>query len=317
MKKTRVFFATDVHGSEKVFMKFVNSGKFYGVDALILGGDLTGKMIVPIVLQEDGSHVANFMGTETVVRGEQELHQLEKNIRFTGHYSYRTSPDEKAELDAKDEKIQALFSDLMTQSVRSWVKVAEERLTGSRIKCYIMPGNDDRFEVDEAFEGSSAVVNPEGKILWLDDDHEMISTGYSNITPWKAPRDTSEEQLTERIEKMASQVQNMEKCIFNFHCPPFGSELDIAPLVDENLKYIKKTGEGFAFDHVGSKAIQQAIEKYQPLLGLHGHIHESRGVCKIGRTLCINPGSEYTEGVLRGAIVTIKDGKVDYQLTSG
>jgi Icc-related predicted phosphoesterase len=68
---------------------------------------------------------------------------------------------------------------------------------------------------------------------------------------------------------------------------------------------------------VGSKAVRRAIETYQPILSLHGHIHESRGVATIGRTVCINPGSEYPDGVLRGAIVDFdRDGVKSYVLTS-
>jgi len=68
----------------------------------------------------------------------------------------------------------------------------------------------------------------------------------------------------------------------------------------------------------GSKSVRRAIEKYQPLLGLHGHIHESQSVAKIGKTTCINPGSEYGEGVLRGCIVILGDGKIEgYQMTRG
>jgi Icc-related predicted phosphoesterase len=298
-------------------MKFVNAAKFYKADVLILGGDITGKMIVPIVKQSDGSYICTFLGIERRVRGEQELLDLEKTIRFTGHYPYRTTPEEKAELDANQTKVQTLFAEIMCEGVRRWIRIAEERLKGTGIKCYILPGNDDRLEVDEAFNESSIVINPEGKVVWIDNDYEMISTGYSNITPWKAPRDIPEEELNKKIKNMISKLENMGNSIFNFHCPPYGTELDIAPLVDEEFKYITRAGEGFVFDHVGSKAVREAIEKYQPLLGLHGHIHESRGVSKIGRTLCLNPGSEYSEGVLRGVIVTLEKGKVNYQMTSG
>jgi Icc-related predicted phosphoesterase len=56
---------------------------------------------------------------------------------------------------------------------------------------------------------------------------------------------------------------------------------------------------------VGSKAVRTAIEKHYPLLGLHGHVHESRGKTALGRTLCFNPGSFYTEGILTGAVIDL------------
>ena len=116
---------------------------------------------------------------------------------------------------------------------------------------------------------------------------------------------------------MASSVQDMPNCIFNLHCPPFDTGIDQAPLLDEELR--PRIGiQGVEMAPVGCQAVRQAIEHYQPLLGLHGHIHESKGVASLGRTLCINPGSEYSEGVLRGALVTIKKGKVvSHMFTSG
>ena len=299
-------------------MKFINAAKFYKVDVLILSGDLTGKMIVPIIRQADGTYTCNFLGIPRKISKEEELLALERDIRFTGFYPYHTTPEEKAMLDADKAKRDDLFTKLMLDGIKRWISIAEEKLKGSSVKCYIMPGNDDVMEIDEAFGDSSVVINPDCKVVWIDDSHEMISSGCSNITPWRAPRDIPEEELNKKIDAMASKVQKMENCIFNFHCPPWGEEIDLAPLVDENFRYIGKVGQGVTVDHVGSKAVRQAIEKYQPLLGLHGHIHESRGVCKIGRTVCINPGSEYSEGILRGAIIELKEkGKLSYQLTSG
>jgi len=162
------------------------------------------------------------------------------------------------------------------------------------------------------------VINPEEKVVPVDDKHEMISTGYTNITPWNCPRDVSEEELAKKIENMTSKVTNMKNCIFNFHCPPYDSSIDSAPKLDKDLKPAVSPGGEMLMIPVGSTAVRAAIEKYQPLLGLHGHIHESRGTAKIGRTLCLNPGSEYGEGILRGALITLEDDKVkSHQLTSG
>jgi Icc-related predicted phosphoesterase len=308
-----VFFSADVHGSEKAFMKFLNAGKFYKVDNLILGGDLTGKMIVTVVEHGSGTYKAHFLGSEVVATNENELMELEKNIRYTGYYPYRTDPAGKEALDSDPSKLNALFSQLMNQSVARWIKIAEERLKGIGIPCYMMPGNDDRLDLDKVFEESNYVMNPEGKVVDLDENHEMISTGYTNITPWRAPRDISEEELSKRIESMVSEVRKMDNCVFQFHCPPYDTNLDTAPKLDEQLR--PSTSETIS---AGSKAVRESIEKYQPLLGLHGHIHESKGVDRIGRTLCINPGSEYTEGILRGALLSIQDGKVkNYLLTTG
>ena len=298
MALTRIFFTSDVHGSEVCFMKFLNAAKFYQAQILILGGDVTGKMIVPIVQQPDGTYAAEFLGNNQVLKSKEEREGLEKNIRNSGFYPYLTEPAEMDKL-TNDKKLQdQLFSRVMADGVKRWVGIAEQRLKGTNIKCYISPGNDDRFDIDGVLKGSSAILYPEDQVVSIDDHHEMITTAWTNPTPWNSPRETSEEDLAKRIGEMTSKVKNMETCIFNLHCPPYDTPLDSAPELDETLKPKVKGGGGISMVHVGSKSVKAAIEKHQPLLGIHGHIHESRGFVKIGRTLCINPGSEYGEGIL-------------------
>jgi Icc-related predicted phosphoesterase len=306
-----------VHGSDVCFKKFINAASFYDVDVLILGGDITGKMIVPIIEQPNGSFEANFLGKQVILNNEEEIKQLEQKIRNAGFYPYRTNPQEVTKLKEDEKMLNELFSRLMMESVKKWIEFAESKLQKLKVKCFIMPGNDDQFIIDQILNSSKIIVNPEGKALHLDEHHEMISTGYANITPWRCPRDVSEEELAKKINNMISQVDNIKNCIFNFHCPPYGTTLDLAPKLDENLKPIV-SGGGFIMEHVGSKAIRKAIEEYQPLLGLHGHIHESRGIDNIGRTICLNAGSEYIEGVLRGIIIILSDGKIkSYYPVSG
>jgi Icc-related predicted phosphoesterase len=207
----------------------------------------------------------------------------------------------------------------MFESIERWVRMTEERLKGTGVKCYISAGNDDTYNIDPILDSSDVMIHPDEKLVMIDDMHEMISTGKSNMTPWKCPRDVPEEELAKHIDDLASQVNNLEKCIFNIHVPPYGTGIDSAPELDENLKPKLAPGGGTISIPVGSKAVRAAIEKYQPLLGLHGHIHESKGTFKIGRTLCINPGSEYTEGILRGFLCDLdeKKGVKDFLFTSG
>ena len=313
-----MFYTTDLHGSEQCFLKFVNAGKFYKVNVLVCGGDITGKMIVPLIQKGDDIFEAEFLGKSQTAKGDEATKQLEKSISYAGYYPFRTTKEEMTRLNANPAEVDKLFSDLMRQRVERWVKVAEEKLKGTGINCIITPGNDDRMDIDSAFEASDFVINPEGKVVSIDDNHEMISTGYTNITPWNCPRDISEEELGKKLEDMASKVKNMSTCIFNLHCPPYDSNIDSAPKLDKDLKPIVSPGGEMVMIPVGSTSVRAAIEKYQPLLGLHGHIHESRGTAKIGRTLCLNPGSEYGEGILRGALITFENDKVkSYQLTSG
>jgi len=308
MPDTRIVFASDVHGSERTFLKFVNSAAFYKANVIILGGDITGKLIIPLIQRSDGTVKTTFLDSEIIV-DKDGLKSLEKRIEDTGFYPYLTTADEKQELDSDPLKIDKLFSELMVQRVKKWLQLAETRLKGTGVKCFMSPGNDDNFAVDKAFEDFKYVIYPEGKVVMIDDHHEMISCGYSNITPFKCPRDIPEEQLLCKIEAMVSQVKDIKNCIFNLHCPPYNSMIDTAPELDPSLKPVIRDGQP-SFIPVGSKAVRQMIEKYQPLLGLHGHIHESKGFFKIGRTICLNPGSEYSEGILRSALVVLDSTKV-------
>ncbi|MBS7621196.1 metallophosphoesterase [Candidatus Bathyarchaeota archaeon] len=314
---TRILFATDVHGATQTFLKFVNAAKFYGVDALILGGDITGKMVIPIIEQSDGSYEANFMDTRYTLKSAKELKELENKILFVGFYPYYTNEEEIKALTSDQEKAHKIFMQLMCERIKEWIGIAEERLKNTDIKCFITGGNDDPLEVTQLIKNlqSEHVINPEEVKVFVD-GHEMISCGWGNITPWKCARDISEDELAEKIEAMTDQVEDMRSCIFNFHVPPINSTLDTCVKLDLSAMPPRPIiGE---FVNAGSVAVRDAIMKHQPLLGLHGHIHESRGAIKIGRTLCINPGSEYSEGILRAAIINIaKDKILSYQFVSG
>ncbi len=316
MSRTRIFFVTDVHGSDRCFRKFVNAGKFYTANVLILGGDITGKIVVPIVKQPDGRFKCDYGGKETVLKSQSEVDDAVKNIRDSGYYAYLTEPKEIEELSAKPQLLHQLFIKLMRESLQNWLKLAEERLKGTGIKCYISPGNDDFFEIDEILNSSSYVVNPEEKVVDIG-DHEMITLGYTNHTPWNSPREVDERVLQEKIEKMVGQTKDTKKAVFNLHVPPIDTLIDQAPKLNGNFKPVVSGGT-LVMISAGSSAVRSGIEKYQPLVGMHGHIHESRGTVKIGRTMCFNPGSEYNSGILRGLLCDLeRDSIRSYMLTSG
>lgn len=315
--RIRLFFATDVHGSEKCFLKFINSPAAYKVSVLILGGDITGKMIVPIVKRDDGTCSAEFLGTKQTLKSDSEIEEMEKRIRFTGYYPYRTNTEEMIAMQHDPAKVDAAFTQVMSDTLRHWTHIAEERLKGQGVKIYMTGGNDDRMEIEDVLKSSSYVIDPEGELVTLDGGYEMISSGWSNPTPWKTPRECSEEELESKLSTMIGKVKDMKRCIFNLHVPPYDTGLDTCPKLDETLKPVY-AGSEIMMISAGSKAVRSAIEKQQPLLGLHGHIHESRGFVKIGRTLCLNPGSEYTEGMLRGVVVELDGDNVrNYLLTVG
>lgn len=314
---TRIFFASDVHGSESCFRKFINAAKFYDAKVLILGGDITGKALVPIVERPDGRFRLSFEGEEVVAKKEG-LPKYIKTLRNSGRYYFLATEAEVAELEKDKAKVDALFLECMKEVLRSWVSLAQERLKGTGVKCYISPGNDDRLELDELLQDSGNVINPEAKVVELESGNEMITLGYANPTPWNSPREVPEDQLFKMIDGLASQLKEPSKSIFNLHVPPYGTELDKAPAVNSELKY-KREGLGqVKITNVGSTAVLESIEKYQPMLGLHGHVHEVRGFIRIGHTLCISPGSDYVAGTLKGAIIDLQNCTIkEYMLTSG
>lgn len=313
---TRVFFTTDVHGSDRCFRKFLNAAKAYKADCLVLGGDITGKVLIPFVERADGKYDVTVFGRKEVVSKER-LAETRKALQDAGQYSFVTTHAEMAGLDADKTKQERIFTDAMVKVLEEWVELAQERLRGTNVMCYLSPGNDDKFEVDPALVNSGQVANPENRVVELDGGFEMITLGYANPTPWRSPREVSEEKLGAMIEALASQVKNPANAVYNLHVPPVDTELDKAPAVSQDFNYIKE-GLGIKYIHAGSSAVRRSIEKNAPLVGLHGHIHESRGFAKIGRTLCLNPGSEYSDGILRGVLVNLADDNVhDFMLTSG
>ncbi|MGA2240100.1 MAG: metallophosphoesterase [Candidatus Bathyarchaeia archaeon] len=319
MKLTRLLHVADLHGSEMCFRKVVKCVEMYKPDVITVCGDLTGKGIVPIVQQSDGSFKSSFYDKAYELRSNEEVTKLVDKIRMNGWYEWYCTPSEMEEFRASEEMQARVFKQLIPETMKRWVSFASEALRERKVRLFMLPGNDDDFVIDEPLNatGCENIVNPEGKVVMIDDEHEMISTGFTNITPWHAERDIPEDELTRKIEDMASKVKNMKSAIFNFHCPPYGTMLDAAPKVDEKLRPVM-SGGGVVIAPAGSTAVRAAIEKYQPLLGLHGHIHESRGLEKIGRTLCINPGSEYGEGILHGCIVNLgKDDIRSYLFTCG
>jgi Icc-related predicted phosphoesterase len=311
----KLFYATDVHGSDRCFTKFVNAASFYGADAILLGGDLTGKAVVPLV-RENGVHHGVFLGEDVTAEGEA-LSELEKKIANAGYYAFRCDRDEDEALRADPAAREGLFLRLMTERLERWVVLAEERLKPEQIPCFVNAGNDDPAPIDAVLQASEWVQFLEGRVVMLPDGTEVASCGYANRTPWDCPRDVEEDELTRRLEAVISLLEEPGKAVFNFHCPPYDTGIDSGPKLDEEFRMTSGAG-GAEMHPVGSTACRAAIERYQPLLGLHGHLHESRGVHKLGRTICLNPGSEYNEGILRGALVELRRGKLrSHQFTAG
>src|ERR1700761_8970150 len=310
----KIFFATDIHGSEICWRKFLNAAAFYKADLVVLGGDVTGKIMVPIVAR-NGYWEVTIRGERRRLENREALEEAQKQLRDRGSYPAIVTPDELDALDS-EQAIDERFNTEMTRSLDRWLDMADGKLRGGDIPCILNGGNDDIFEIDDIIEQSPCVSFGEGKLLDLD-GFSLISMGWTNPTPWDTFREAPEPQLAAKIEAVASQIPDMGRAIFNFHAPPYGTGLDEAPALDETLRPIHG---GAVMKPVGSRAVREAILTHQPMLSVHGHIHESRGVKKMGRTLAINPGSVYGDGVLQGALLDLnaKKGKVTkYLLVNG
>lgn len=313
----RVYFATDIHGSEVCWRKFLNAGRFYGADTLIMGGDVSGKAVVPVVCLPGGGYlVRQFSGEKVLTLAE--LDQAEAKIRDMGFYPYRTTEEELDETWDKPGAVHAVFLSLMRETLARWLDLAEQRLAGTGIRLFVMTGNDDPHELKHILRQSPAVIETEDRLIDIGEGVTMISCGWSNRTPWHTPREMDDDDLERRIEKTAAEVSRPERAVFNLHVPPARTAIDLAPALDGTLKP-RVRGGAVVMESVGSEAVRRVLERYQPMLGLHGHIHESRGAVRLGRTLSINPGSEYGDGVLRGALLEIdgRSGVKSYQLPSG
>jgi Icc-related predicted phosphoesterase len=311
-----VYYASDIHGSDLLWRKFVNAGKFYEADVLVMGGDITGKAVVPIVRENGGYRARQIIGDRMAALNE--LPDLERRVRDMGFYPYVTDPDELAEAARSEGAVEALFRRAMAASLERWLALAEERLAGTDIRLYVMLGNDDEPALDEVLAASPLHVTCEDLPVELREGLQMLSCGMANPTPWASPREMPEDELAAHLERLAGELEDPSRAVFNLHVPPKGTAIDQAPELDDTLKPVVRGGS-VAMTSAGSAAVRALIERHQPLVALHGHIHESRGAVRVGRTVCINPGSEYAEGVLHGALLVLdkRKGLRNHQLVSG
>lgn len=315
-RTTSLFVVADIHGSEVCFRKFLNAARFYEVDTLILAGDVTGKALVPIVRRGDGRAEARVAGRVQTARGEDGIRELEARIRFNGFYPYRCDEATYRRLSEDPAHRDRVFTEAMADGLRGWVRLADERLRGSKVRCLVMPGNDDGGYVDGVLAESESIVNQDGRIVDLG-DVQLLGFGPSNVTPWHTYRELEEPEIAARLDELQRRVDPDKPLIVNTHVPPHGSGLDVAPKLRDDLSVVIEGGEPVMVP-VGSTAVRDFLQRTQPFLSLHGHIHESRGAVRIGRTLAVNPGSHYSTGALYGAIVTIRNGKVQsHQLVAG
>lgn len=304
---TRVFFSVDVHGASSVWRKWIKAAAHHKADVLMLCGDLTGKALVPLIENPGGKAVAFYFGRDWTLETEREKQDMEKRLQDSGVYTVRASPQEVEEWKQDSAEVERLMSVLIEERLREWLETLLEQIDMESVLTVVMPGNDDDLAVDGVIKDyeDRGIIFPLERAITIG-GFETISLAHTNPTPWDTPRETDERQLARLIKKEVSRLADPHRSIFNFHCPPYGTRLDLAPELDRNLRPVTVAGQ-VSFKPVGSKAVRDAITKYKPVLGMHGHIHESYGAEKLGETLILNPGSEYGEGILRGFIIDLSD----------
>jgi len=323
MGALKVFFVADLHGSEVVYGKVANAPKFYGVPNVVVGGDLTGKLLVPIIQRGGDEYSLEFMG-ENIVVDSAKLEAYKRRLREAGQYYRVLGRDEYDEVKEDRSKIKALFLEEMSRTLEAFVEKCEERFRPLGAKLYVIPGNDDYPEVAQllnTLENVTLTVFDEKVVEF--EGYQLAGFGYANPTPWHTPRELPEAEIYHRLTN-TTRTADSNRLIMVTHPPPYGTLLDQAPKL-KDFKPVIAGGEVLT-EHVGSTSVRRFIEEKGPLIGLHGHIHESQGADKLQPTdgskkrsiPIFNPGSEYHMGVLRGILLNIKDNaKIDYIFTRG
>lgn len=310
----RIYFSTDIHGSERCFRKFLAAATTYEADVLIMGGDIAGKGLVPI-RASNGMLTAQVRG-ESVSLPQEDEARLRAEINRLGFYSVIGDPAEMDRLEGDPKAVDQAFRREIVAQIQAWCRLADERLA-REVRCLITPGNDDPLEIDSVLKAGPRIESPEGELYDLG-PALLASCGDVTPTPWNTEREFSEVELGKRLAKMMDAVPKGRQVVANFHNPPFSSGLDFAAELDANLTPVLRGGRP-SIVPVGSTAVRDTIKKYQPSVALHGHIHESKGAQKIGRTLCLNPGSDYAADLLRGVVVDLAEdgGCLDFLFTAG
>ncbi len=306
----RIFLAADPHGSQQTWEKMCRAPKVFKADVAMMSGDLTGKAIMPIIQEKEDRWFVQPHGKKKTIKKQKDLDKFIKFTKDEGYYPKILTPDELEKLKETEGAITQLFQDLMVERMQEWMNMANERIPED-VMVVVNPGNDDDYSIDKVIDDDPRIINPLKKVIDIH-GYPMISLEWVNNTPWDTHRECPEEEMLEKLEVEFARLDtdDYSNVLCNFHDPPFNSGLDTAPTLNEDHT-IKKSGAMEVLGPVGSKSVRAVIEKYEPLLGMHGHIHESHGFRKIGRTLCVNPGSEYREGILKGFIINIDDGEVN------
>jgi len=266
-------------------------------------------------VRTNGSWHGEAGGRELVAHDVEELATLQRSLADKGYYAIAVTPDELEEL-RDPAAVEARFVEEITGRIKDWVSLASERLGETGTPLYLIPGNDDPYEIDEVLEGVPGVINADGRVVRLPDGRELVGFAFSNPTPWDTPRELEEPEIEKRLRALAGQLEAPEEAVLMTHVPPHESSIDTVPLLDDELRPVISGGQVVQVP-CGSTAVRKVIEDVQPALTLHGHVHESPGHVRIGNTLCVNAGSEAAVGILRACIVDVDENGARAQRVEG
>jgi Icc-related predicted phosphoesterase len=206
--QTKIYFVTDIHGSERCFRKFLNAGPLYKADVMIMGGDLAGKELLVISEKAGGSSYSFIVnGKSFEIETNEELKEAKQFISDLGFYSYVGQSEDIQAMQA-EQTFEAFMETLMRERMLKWLEMAEQKLSTSKMPLYWMLGNDDPQSWASYLRDCPWGTYSEDGIIKIDDYHEMISWGYSNPTPWQTAREQSEEQLLVTLDFMTSNVSH-------------------------------------------------------------------------------------------------------------
>lgn len=305
----RLLFTSDLHGSTLCFRKAISAAIETDSLALVLGGDLSGKTMTPVVRQISGVWEAWFGEGRETVEGASALIELESAISATGSYPIRLTQDEFLHLESSKGAQREHFARAMKGRLEQWLHEAEETLGRRNIGLHLICGNDDLEELDDVINASNYATNLEKEGAEVA-GCELVGDSSANITPFcGCPRDRAESVIEERLRTRISVLQHPDSSVLVTHVPPFGTGIDNAVELDEQLRQRTAAGSSI-LKPAGSTAVRKIIEEIQPALSLHGHIHESPGFARLGRTLSCNPGSEYSNGITRCVLISLRDQSV-------
>jgi len=290
----KLFYTTDLHGSERTFQKLLEAIRTRTeIDVFILGGDHAGKGFYPKQPIEGGWCIHGPQQA-SVINSPEKLAIAEERAAFHGAYLVDLPPDESLNITAPYIVPAAAKHQAIIARAKDWAARLSQAAQESGKKIVITFGNTDPYTLDLVYQKPGLLVATNSAVD-LPNDWKLISVAEVPVkNKSKTERGATEDEIRSRIRKLSGEAHGVNKTIWAIHCPPITTPIAT-----------RKKDKGV----FGSYGVFSKISKKGPPLSLHGHIHQpQKRQCRIGRTLCLNPGSRL--GRLDAAIITLEGGRV-------